>query len=436
MPRQPGIPKYRRRKGTNRAVITLRDPLGNRQDVQLGEYNTPESKAEYRRVLAEWDAAGRRLPPTGANSVDRTVNEIMLAFLRHADEHYRRPDGTPTPEANNIRYAIRTVRELYGHTPAASFGPRALRAVREALIDKGLARTVINARSNIVRRVFKWAVSMEMVPSSVLEGLRSVQGLERGRSRARESDPVKPVPDAVVERTLPFLRPPVRAMIQLQRLCGARPGEIMAMRRGEVDASGTVWRYEPAMHKTSHRGRSRTIFFGPKAQSVLAPFLDGLSPDDFVFSPARDAQAILVARRSKRKTPLWPSHIRHQAKKRKPSPQRRPRERFERNTYGWAIYRACDAAFPPPAPLARLKDETKAKWLERLTTEQRDALREWRKAHRWHPNQLRHTHASAVRRQYGLEAAQASLGHAKADVTQLYAARDEALAARVAAEAG
>jgi len=52
----------------------------------------------------------------------------------------------------------------------------------------------------------------------------------------------------------------------------------------------------------------------------------------------------------------------------------------------------------------------------------------------WHPNQLRHTFATQVRKQHGLEAAQVLLGHARADVTQVYAERDGALAATVAAK--
>jgi integrase len=54
----------------------------------------------------------------------------------------------------------------------------------------------------------------------------------------------------------------------------------------------------------------------------------------------------------------------------------------------------------------------------------------------WHPNQLRHTFASEVRRKFGLEAVQVLLGHARADVTQMYAERDQQLAVRVAAEVG
>jgi integrase len=54
----------------------------------------------------------------------------------------------------------------------------------------------------------------------------------------------------------------------------------------------------------------------------------------------------------------------------------------------------------------------------------------------WHPHQLRHTHATQVRRQFGLEAAQVALGHSAADVTQVYTARDLSLAVKVAKEIG
>jgi integrase len=54
----------------------------------------------------------------------------------------------------------------------------------------------------------------------------------------------------------------------------------------------------------------------------------------------------------------------------------------------------------------------------------------------WHPNQLRHAHGTEVRRRYGLEAAQVALGHERADVTQVYAEKNLALAAKVAAEIG
>ena len=54
----------------------------------------------------------------------------------------------------------------------------------------------------------------------------------------------------------------------------------------------------------------------------------------------------------------------------------------------------------------------------------------------WSPNRLRHTAATEVRRQFWLEAAQVRLGHSKADITQVYAEKDQELAKTVAAKIG
>lgn len=54
----------------------------------------------------------------------------------------------------------------------------------------------------------------------------------------------------------------------------------------------------------------------------------------------------------------------------------------------------------------------------------------------WHPNQLRHSYLTRVRKKFGLDAAQVAAGHAKADVTQVYAEADLAAAERVARTLG
>ena len=92
-----------------------------------------------------------------------------------------------------------------------------------------------------------------------------------------------------------------------------------------------------------------------------------------------------------------------------------------------AIQRACDRAFPPPPPLAKRDNETIAKWQARLTAKQNGELKAWRKAHRWHPHQLRHNAATEIRKAFGLDAAQLALGHASAQITDaIYAERDHA----------
>jgi integrase len=156
------------------------------------------------------------------------------------------------------------LKKLYGHTEGAKFGPLAFKAVRLSLINSGLRRSTINGRMSRIQRMFKWAVANEMIPPFVYHGLQVVDGLRAGRGTARESERVEPVPDEHVAAVLPFVTTPVRAMIELQSLTGARPGEIMRMRGCDIDRSSPVWVYRANRHMGQNSGKGRAIPLGPK----------------------------------------------------------------------------------------------------------------------------------------------------------------------------
>jgi len=79
----------------------------------------------------------------------------------------------------------------------------------------------------------------------------------------------------------------VRAIVQLLRLTGSRPSELLSIRPCDLDRSGETWAFTLPDHKTAWKGKSRVVHFGPEAQGVLAPWLEGVGPDEFVFSPKR-----------------------------------------------------------------------------------------------------------------------------------------------------
>ena len=247
------------------------------------------------------------LPLGPAPPKDLTVAEVRRRYLEHAGQYYRRPDGTSTGEAENARRALAALDAL-AELPAADFGPRALKAIRLTMIERGLARSTINARVNIIRRAWKWAVSEELLPEIAHVGLTAVDGLRAGRSAARETAPVGPLDEARVDATLRFLPPSVQAMVRLQLLTAMRPGEICGLRPCDLEARGPVWFYRPAQHKTLYRGRTRVIPIGPRAQQVLEPFLKG-PLDASCFSPRqaekerRDRRGRL-ARRPRRRRDL------------------------------------------------------------------------------------------------------------------------------------
>ncbi len=107
----------------------------------LGPYGSDQSRREYHRLAAEWEANDREL---SVPADEITVVELAARFLKWAERYYCRPDGAPTREAQSFRTIVRSLVELYGDTRARDFGPRALKAIRERLVGKGLARRTVN----------------------------------------------------------------------------------------------------------------------------------------------------------------------------------------------------------------------------------------------------------------------------------------------------
>lgn len=257
----------------------------------------------------------------------------------------------------------------------------------------------------------------ERVRPDVFHALQAVAGLARGRSAAKESAGVKPVADSVVNATLAHVSRTVRGMIELQRLTGMRPGEVILMRACDIDMQGDVWLYRPARHKNTWRGRDRIVPLGPKAQAVIRDFLvTDLAA--YLFSPLRERDARFLQMRTDRRSPVPPS----QACRKNPKPKRVPGDRYTVHSYRRSIKYGTKLANAAMARQARGGGEG--------LTEDHIFVPEWS------PNQLRHSKATDVRRAFGLEAAQVVMGHAKADVTQHYAERDEALAIEVARKTG
>jgi integrase len=428
------IPSYLPHKQSGRARAVWTDQTGTRRFRLLpGAFDSPESRSAFAALVLELDAAPHQVQ--AAEPAGLTLAELLLAYLEHAERHYRTPDGKPTSEIYEVKIVVRALRELYGDKPVAEFGPLCVKAARQRWVTEGRSRTECNRRVALVKRIFKWAVAEELAPPAAYQAVAAVAGLQKGRTPARETEPVEQVDDAVVDATLPYLNRHVRGLVEFQRLTGCRPGEACTVTRRDLDTGGHIWLYKPLHHKTAHRGKTRVIAVGPRAQALLREFFTP-DIDDYLFSPRRAVEELMAARSARRKTPRYPSHVARNAAKRVHAPRRLLRERYDRGSYGLALDRACDRAFPPPAPLAQREGETRARWWGRLTPAQRAEVEAWRASHRWHPNQLRHSFATRVRKHHGLEAAQVLLGHARADVTQVYAERNEQLAASVVAKIG
>src|SRR5262249_6625611 len=155
------------------------------------------------------------------------------------------------------------------------------------------------------------------------------------RTAAPEPEGILPAPDDHVNATLPFLPAPVRAMVELQRLTGCRPGEVMGMRAIDLYMSRPVWAYRPASHKNKHRGLERVIFLGPQPKKAIKPSWT-TDLEAYLFSPGAYVEAMRRRGAEQRKTKRTPSELK---RRRKANPRRVPAACYNRRSYRVAIVR-------------------------------------------------------------------------------------------------
>jgi integrase len=394
------LPQIRLHTPSGRARVRI-----NGQDFWLGRFGSLEAQQKYDRLIAEYLANGRRIPevpspevpdagknptfqlpvpiretaPTSLPVKTITITTLIARFTEWADSHYRHPDGTPTREAENFKHVTRPLRKMFGTLPVADFGPIRLIAFRERLIKEQLARRTINAMVRRLRQVFKWGVSREIVPIDIFSRLQTVESLQPNRGGRETSGTRGSVPWEVVQKTLEHLPPLISSLVLVAFHSGARVGELAKLTTRMIDMTTDPWIATIDQHKTSHKGRSRRIYFGPSAQAALQPFLLENQPDEPIFSPLR-----VDERQQKRQGKRLPGRV------------------YGRSSLQQALKRAIDRAG----------------------------------VEHWSLGMLRHSAAVRITDEYDLETARQVLGHATVSMSSHYAQESDSAAKKAAKKIG
>jgi integrase len=373
-------PKYRRHKNGQAFVRVAK--LNSGQNYYLGPHGSPKSREEYRKVLLRLEA-GADVDPGLKHRKQGilTIGELMELYVHHARQHYTR-GGKLSPEYHSMLYALKELAVLFDGDPADDFGPKRLRALQKHVIAKGWCRRTVNRNMTRIRTFFRWASDEELIPAATYYGLRAARALDVGQFGVREKPKVKPVDMKHVYATLPLLPPVAASMVQVQYLCGMRPGEVCGMRACDIDMTGAFWLYHPTEHKNAWREMVRTVAIPKAAQEIIRPLL-GDDTKSFIFVPPPEK-----GRRFGR-----PGY----------GPQPGLLDRYDRVSYGYLIRHTIKKAVKAGAEITH-----------------------------WHPNQLRHSRATEISQSYGRQAAQIFLGHEKLETTQIYSEHQQSELLRIA----
>ncbi len=398
-------------------------------------------KADYQsRAVSTLTPQPIIAPPTAGIS----VAELLDAYVRHC-----RRDGFDAKAMHKVETAARMTAERYGLEPATTFRVPQLRDLRERMLATDsrrcakpegkrksprritprttepvkLAREYVNRLVTIVRAAWTWAAGEDMIPAESAMVLRMLKPIRKGK-KGREVDRITDVDEEVVAATMPQLSPTHAAMVSCQQVAGMRPGEVCGLRRRDIstwsgemvrlpetsklvsayhdEGSGVlIWVAVPESHKTLWRGgKPRIVALGPKAQAILEPFMAGLEPDEYLFSPRKASAAW---RRERNREEVY-------------GEGRMPGECYTSESYGQAVGRAVERVnrkrerdievgpAQPPIP-------------------------------HWRPNQLRHSAGTEIAGEFDRTHAAAALGNSMG-IIDVYIEHDLKKAGKVAARMG
>ncbi len=291
------VPSYRLHKSTGQAVCYI-----NRTAKYLGIHDTPESRLAYAKLLTELQAESGKSSAHAPGRMERTVSELLLKFASD-------PEGLPkysNAEQHCLQGVIRIVRTMFGDTMANDFGPLRLRAVRESMLQgeaptdgtpkkklrKPWSHSFTNRQVKRLRHIFRLGVSWEYLSQTVVDALGSVPSLNDPNAGSRQRTAV---PNDNLQAVREKLSKQLHVdLFDLMLLTGSRPGELLGSRSSDglrtcdLDRRGEVWRVDLKKHKTTHKGKSRTLYFHPKAQLILRRYLRDDAPEVPMFSIRRD----------------------------------------------------------------------------------------------------------------------------------------------------
>ena len=219
------LPGYLKHKTTGQALCVI-----NGRYIYLGKYGSKASRLQYEEVIAEYLSNGKKLPPTRSRT-EISVLEFAVAFLEYAQEYY----ANDSSAYNHCKNAMKPLVKHYGKQPISKFGPISLKFIRDKWIEADLSLTTIRKREGQIKNAFRWGLELELVPTDVVQAICLVRGLKEGKSKARDPKKVQPIADEVVDKTLPHCPPIIADVIQVQRLAGFRPQDVINLRSCDID---------------------------------------------------------------------------------------------------------------------------------------------------------------------------------------------------------
>jgi len=212
----------------------------------------------YLETVLQWQKNGCKPLPTHVKS-SVSVEAIATKYLAWVESRYSKS------HIDHCRIAMQFLIDHCGNLSVDDFTRYVLKQLQEKLEQEGVtgrpfARPLVNRYVSFIKTAFREAEESGLCSESIVDSLARVRPLKRGKTTAREYEPVDHVDTDVVKATLPFMSEIIRAMVMIHLLCSMRSQDVINLRICDIEMNDPkypgVWWYAPHDHKTKKQGRN------------------------------------------------------------------------------------------------------------------------------------------------------------------------------------
>lgn len=233
--------------------------------MTLGEYpalglaDARVKLAEARKLLERGtDPGEREVRQKQAERTAETVAELAEAYL----DKWARPRKRSAAEDERI--LKKDVLPAWGRRKAKDIARRDVIALLDGIVDRG-SPIAANRTLAVIRRMFGWALSRDLVPATPCAAVKA-PAKESRRDRVLSAEEIARLWRALDDPATPISRP-IRLALKLQLVTAQRKGEVINAEWSEFDLSEGVWTIPGAKAKN---GMPHRVPLAPLARAVLA----------------------------------------------------------------------------------------------------------------------------------------------------------------------
>jgi integrase len=214
--------------------------------------------SEARKLLERGiDPGDREVQQRRAERVAETVTELVESYL----EKWARPRKRSAAEDERI--LNKDVVPAWGRRKAKDIARGDVIALLDRIIDRG-SPIAANRTLAVVRRMFGWALSRDIVPANPCAALKA-PGKETRRDRMLSADEIAALWRSLDKPEIPISKP-IRLALKLQLVTAQRKGEVIGAEWSEFDIDEQVWTI-PA--ENAKNGMQHRVPLSPLALAVL-----------------------------------------------------------------------------------------------------------------------------------------------------------------------